>query len=63
MLPANRFLLSRLRGMATTANALRPVGTELPLAPYAFAAGLPTSELPLQAAALQVALSKRAKAA
>jgi acetyl esterase/lipase len=55
MLPANRFLLSRLRGMATTANALRPVGTELPLAPYAFAAGLPTSELPLQAAALQVA--------
>ncbi|HKH04001.1 MAG TPA: alpha/beta hydrolase [Acidimicrobiales bacterium] len=55
MQPANRFLLSRLRGLATTVNAVRPAGKEPPLASYAFAVGLPTSELPLQVAALQIA--------
>jgi acetyl esterase/lipase len=53
--PANRFLVSRLRGAATTANALRPLGSEIPVAPLSFASGLITSEFPLVVGGLQVA--------
>jgi acetyl esterase/lipase len=53
--PIDRFLSSRLRAAAVTANALRPVGRELPGAAVAFVSGLPTSELPLLVAAAQVA--------
>ena len=60
MRPANRLLRAGVRNAATTANALRPVGRELPLAPIAFSSGLPTSELPLFAAGAQVARTVRA---
>jgi acetyl esterase/lipase len=58
--PANRLLRAGVRNAAVTANALRPVGRELPLAPIAFATGLPTSELPLFVAGAQVARTARA---
>jgi acetyl esterase/lipase len=58
--PANRLLRAGVRNAAVTANALRPVGRELPLAPLAFASGLPASELPLFAAGAQVARTVRA---
>ena len=57
MRPQNRFLLTTLAGAAATANALRPVKRTGPLSIPAFSSGLPTSELPLQTLALQVALA------
>jgi acetyl esterase/lipase len=53
--PANRFVISRLRGAATTANALSPLGRELPLSPWSFASGVVTSELPLVVGGVQLA--------
>jgi acetyl esterase/lipase len=57
--PANRFVLSRLRAAATTANALRPLGHELPVAPWSFASGVFASELPLTVLGLQLATAAR----
>ena len=57
--PANRFVISRLRGVATTANALRPFGYELPVAPWSFATGVVTSELPLVVGGVQLATGAR----
>jgi acetyl esterase/lipase len=57
MRPQNRFLLTTLAGAAATANALRPVQRTGPLSVPAFSSGLPTSELPLQSLAIQVALA------
>ena len=57
MRPQNRFLLTTLAGAAATANALRPVKRSGPLSVPAFSSGLPTSELPLQTLALQLAFA------
>lgn len=57
MRPQNRFLLTTLAGAAATANALRPAARTGPISVPAFAWGLPTSELPLQALAFQGALA------
>jgi acetyl esterase/lipase len=57
MRPQNRFLLTTLAGAAATANALRPVRRSGPLSVPAFSSGLPTSELPLQTLALQLAFA------
>ncbi|HET9607996.1 MAG TPA: hypothetical protein VFP06_00220, partial [Acidimicrobiales bacterium] len=55
--PRTRFLLGRAAGAAVTATALRPVARYTRLGGLEFAVGLPTSELPLQAAAFQGALA------
>ena len=58
----NRLLVTSALGAAATANALRPVARTGPLSAPAFAFGLPTSELPIQAAiaqALTAAVSRR----
>jgi acetyl esterase/lipase len=57
--PANRFVLSRLRAAATTANALKPLGSEMPVAPWSFATGVFASELPLTVMAVQLATAAR----
>jgi acetyl esterase/lipase len=57
MRPQNRFLLTTLAGAAATANALRPVKRSGPLSIPAFSSGLPTSELPLQTLAVQLAFA------
>ena len=50
-----RFLLTTAAGAAVTANALKPIARKgFPSVP-AFSFGLPTSELPLQALAVQAA--------
>ena len=55
--PRTRFLLGRAVGAAVTATTLRPVGRYTRLGSLEFAVGLPTAELPLQAAAFQGALA------
>jgi acetyl esterase/lipase len=50
---STRFLLSRAAGAAAVAAALRPVGRFGPLGAPEFVVGVPTSEMPLHAAALQ----------
>src|SRR5215216_5155052 len=56
MRPQNRFLAASVASAATTANALRPVRRTGATSVVAFASGLPTSELPLQAAVTQALL-------
>ncbi|HEX6418567.1 MAG TPA: alpha/beta hydrolase [Acidimicrobiales bacterium] len=55
--PRTRFLLGRAVSAAVTATTLRPVARYTRLGSLEFAIGLPTSELPLQAAAFQGALA------
>jgi len=50
-----RLLVTSALGAAATANALRPFARKGPLSPPSFAFGLPTSELPMQAAIAQLA--------
>jgi acetyl esterase/lipase len=54
--PRNRFLLSGLAAAATTAVAWRPLDRLGRGSPLAFLSGLPTSEMPLHAMALQAAV-------
>jgi acetyl esterase/lipase len=54
--PRTRFLLSRAVAATATATALRPFSRSGRSAPTSFVVGLPTSEMPLHAAAVQGAL-------
>jgi acetyl esterase/lipase len=53
--PRTTFLLSSAAAAATTANALRPVDRFGPASLPSFVVGMPTSELPLQTGAAEVA--------
>ena len=54
---STRFLISRAAGAAITGVSLRPIGRFGPLAPFEFAVGVPTSEMPLHVAALRGGLA------